>query len=192
VRARSYHTSPGRCKASVLCTSLWMIQANTLFSGCPVVDERGCGKVDKGQVASRASLGKLALSTTTSGRRIHSAACEFRYLQRRMCPLTFCFSGVTDAQFRSQRARVLSCLRLRQGADGCRRCRHGCRQRYRAEPTSTLPAAVGADQHSAQPTGQPTGAALGEEPTLGDNLNMVSPRKTGSSLGRSVFLLSVY
>ena len=82
MRARSYHTSPGRCKASVLCTSLWMIQANTLFSGCPVVDERGCGKVDKGRVAGRASVGKFALST--SGRRIHSAACEFRYLQRRV------------------------------------------------------------------------------------------------------------
>lgn len=26
---------------------------------------------------------------------------------------------------------VRGCLRLRQGADGCRRCRHGCRQRYR-------------------------------------------------------------
>jgi hypothetical protein len=129
VRARSYHTSPGRCKASVLCTSLWMIQANTLFSGCPVVDERGCGKVDKGQVASRASVGKFALST--SGRRIHSAACEFRYLQRRMCPLTFCFSGVADAQLRLDVLVVRGCLGLGQGADGCRRCRHGCRQRYR-------------------------------------------------------------
>jgi hypothetical protein len=29
-----------------------------------------------------------------------------------------------------RKARVRGCSRLRQGADGCRRCRHGCRQRY--------------------------------------------------------------
>jgi hypothetical protein len=46
MRACSYHASPGGCKASVLCISLWMIYANTLVSRCVAVDERGCGKVD--------------------------------------------------------------------------------------------------------------------------------------------------
>ena len=30
MRARSYHASPGGCKASVLCISLWMLSANWL------------------------------------------------------------------------------------------------------------------------------------------------------------------
>ena len=46
----------------------------------------------------------------------------FRFLRRSGCP----------GQVR--RARVAGCLRLRQGADSCRRCRHGCRRRYRVGP----------------------------------------------------------
>jgi hypothetical protein len=43
----------------------------------------------------------------------------------------FRFSGGADAQLRPDVLGVRGCLRLRQGADGCRRCRHGCRRRYR-------------------------------------------------------------
>ena len=39
------------------------------------------------------------------------------------------FSGVADAQLRPDVLVVRGCLRLCQGAGGCRRCRHGCRQR---------------------------------------------------------------
>jgi len=46
MRARSYHASPGGCKGSGLCISLWMLSANWLVSCCAAVDERGCGKVD--------------------------------------------------------------------------------------------------------------------------------------------------
>jgi hypothetical protein len=44
-------------------------------------------------------------------------------------PGTYGFSGVADAQLRLDVLVVRGCLRLRQGAGGCRRCRHGCRQR---------------------------------------------------------------
>ena len=39
-------------------------------------------------------------------------------------------SDAADAQLRTGCARVRGCLKLRQGADDGRRCRHGCRQRY--------------------------------------------------------------
>jgi hypothetical protein len=58
-RARSNHASPGRCKASVLCISLWMLSANSLVTCCAAVDERGCGKVDNSSEASLAQVGKL-------------------------------------------------------------------------------------------------------------------------------------
>jgi hypothetical protein len=35
-------------------------------------------------------------------------------------------------------ARVTGCLRLRQSAGGCGRCRHGCRRRHRIGPIPTL------------------------------------------------------
>ena len=76
-RARSYRASPGGCKASVLCISLWMLSANRLVTCHAAVDERGCGKVDNSEDASLAQVGKLLLSTT--GGTIHSAACEFCY-----------------------------------------------------------------------------------------------------------------
>jgi hypothetical protein len=44
--------------------------------------------------------------------------------------VTFRFSGGADAQLRPERARVAGCSRLPLAVDGCRRCRHGCRQRY--------------------------------------------------------------
>lgn len=37
---------PWGCKASVLCTSLWMLWLNKLVSCCAAVNERVCGKVD--------------------------------------------------------------------------------------------------------------------------------------------------
>ena len=37
---------PRGCKASVLCTSLWMVYPNMLVSCYGAVDEQGCGKVD--------------------------------------------------------------------------------------------------------------------------------------------------
>ena len=46
---------------------------------------------------------------------------------------TFRFSGVAYSQLRLDVLVVRGCLRLRQGADGCRRCRHGCRQRCPAD-----------------------------------------------------------
>jgi hypothetical protein len=49
------------------------------------------------------------------------------------------FPRVADAQLRSDSARVRGCLRLPQGAGGCRRCRHGCRQRHEIGPTLTCP-----------------------------------------------------
>jgi len=52
MRARSYHASPGGCKGSGLCISLWMLSANWLVSCCAAVDERGCGKVDNRRNAS--------------------------------------------------------------------------------------------------------------------------------------------
>ena len=53
----------------------------------------------KGKSPAVPVLGKLRAVHKTV-RRIHSAACEFRYLQRRMCPLTFCISGGADVQVR--------------------------------------------------------------------------------------------
>ena len=59
MRARSYHASPGGCKASVLWIGLWMLSANRLVKRCEAVDEQGCGKVDNREDASLA-LGREA------------------------------------------------------------------------------------------------------------------------------------
>ena len=45
------------------------------------------------------------------------------YLVTQSLPLTFCFSGVADAQVTLNRARVTGSLRLCWGVDGCSRCR---------------------------------------------------------------------
>ena len=64
MRARSYHASPGGCKASVLWIGLWMFSANRLVNPCEAVDEQGCGKVDNGEDASLAQVGNSLLSTS--------------------------------------------------------------------------------------------------------------------------------
>jgi hypothetical protein len=64
MRARSYHTSPGRCKASVLWIGLWMLWANRLVNRCEAVDERGCGKVDNDEKLQPLPSRKPLLSTS--------------------------------------------------------------------------------------------------------------------------------
>ena len=59
MRARSYHASPGRCKASVLWIDLWMLWTNRLVNRCEAVDGRGCGKVDNGENVSLCRAGSL-------------------------------------------------------------------------------------------------------------------------------------
>ena len=46
---------------------------------------------------------------------------------------TFRFSGGAYAELRLDVLVVRGCLGLRQGADGCRCCRHGCRQKCLAD-----------------------------------------------------------
>jgi hypothetical protein len=73
-RTRGQHESmllprqPRGCKASVLCISLWMIQANILVSGCVSVDRRGCGKVDNRGKASLAGSSAIAAYLFTCDR----------------------------------------------------------------------------------------------------------------------------
>ena len=125
MRARSYHASPGLAKASVLCISVWMIYINTLVSRRRAVDWRVCGNVDNRLGPTGRRSGLASLSTDEAG--AHSP-CGDRYTARSWRPCAFRCSGC-QAQIRC--ARVDGCLRLRQSAGGCRRCRHGCLRRYR-------------------------------------------------------------
>ena len=80
-------------------------------------------------------------------------------------PLTFCFSGVADAQLATDSSRVAGCSRLPLAVDGCRRCRHGCPHRRRLtgrRPPSTSsrprPTGIGsspASTPSVPPTSRP-------------------------------------
>src|SRR5215472_84731 len=127
-RARSNHASPGGCKASVLCISLWMLSTNRLVTCRAAVDERSCGKVDNSQGASLAQVGSFHRPKLEGG--IHSATCEFCYPSDESAATDLLLFRCSGGPAQTGSARVRGCSRLRQGADDCRRCRHGCRQRH--------------------------------------------------------------
>ena len=60
---------PRGCKASVLCTSLWIVYPNTLVSRYAAVDERGCGKVDNRRSGSPFSRSMADTQRATDARR---------------------------------------------------------------------------------------------------------------------------
>jgi len=120
-RARSNHASPGGCKASVLCISLWMLSTNRLVTCRAAVDERSCGKVDNSQGASLAQVGSFHRPKLEGG--IHSATCEFCYPSDGSAATDLLLFRCSGCPAQTGSARVHGCSRLRQGADDCRRCR---------------------------------------------------------------------
>ena len=105
VRARSYHASPGGCKASVLCIRLWMLSINRLVSHYASVDGRGCGKVDNCQSVGFAHVVRRLVHKRTEVSTVQPVGL---LPQRRTRPLTFRYSGVPYPQLTRQEGAVVA------------------------------------------------------------------------------------
>jgi hypothetical protein len=119
---------PRVCKASVLWIGLWMLSANRLVNCCEAVDEQGCGKVDNREDASLA-LGREA-SAVHKRNEISTVQPVSSVIPATGMLADLPFFRCSGCPGQTRCTRVRGCARMPQGADGCRRCRHGCRRRF--------------------------------------------------------------